>query len=155
MNYSEFVGQVQHRLELPGEGEALRATRAVLSTLGQRIMAGEADDLAASLPMEIDYYPRHVDHGERFDFDEFLDRVGEIARVDESDAFYHSQVVVALASEVVSGGEMDQVRDQLPEEFDRLFEVVDREREEKRAEASSEQSEGDGGQAGAESERTE
>lgn len=125
MNYSEFVGQVQHRLELPGEGEAVRATRAVLSTLGQRIMAGEADDLAASLPMEIDYYPRHVDHGERFDFDEFLDRVGEIARVDESDAFYYSQVVVALASEVVSGGEMDQVRGQLPEEFDRLFELVD------------------------------
>lgn len=125
MNYSEFVGQVQHRLELPGEGEAVRATRAVLSTLGQRIMAGEADDLSASLPMEIDYFARHVDHGERFDLDEFLDRVAEIARVDRSDAFYYSQVIVALVAEVVSGGEIEQVRGQLPEEFDRLFELVD------------------------------
>ena len=125
MNYSEFVGQVQHRLELPGEGQAVRVTRAVLSTLGQRITAGEADDLASSLPMEIEYYPRHVDHGERFDYDEFLDRVADIAGVDRSDAFYYSQVVVALVAEVVSGGEIDQVRGQLPEEFDRLFELVE------------------------------
>ena len=138
MNYSEFVGQVQNRLELPGEGEAVRATRAVLSTLGQRIMAGEADDFASSLPMEIEYYPRHVDHGERFDYDEFLDRVAEIARVDRSDALYHSQVVIGLAAEVLPGSEINQVRGQLPDEFDRLFEIVDRER------AEEEQAESDG-----------
>ena len=37
MNFDEFTGEVQHRLELPGAGEAVRAIRATLMTLGQRI----------------------------------------------------------------------------------------------------------------------
>lgn len=61
MDFSEFVGQVQHRLELPGEGEALRAIRATLATLGERLQAGEAEDLAASLPMEIDRFLTEAD----------------------------------------------------------------------------------------------
>ena len=67
MKFTEFVGQVQHRLELPGEGEAVRATRAVLQTLGERLQAGQATDLAGPLPMEIDYYLESADHGQRFD----------------------------------------------------------------------------------------
>jgi len=37
MNFEEFTGQVQNRLELPGTGEAVRAVRATLTTLGERI----------------------------------------------------------------------------------------------------------------------
>nr|WP_312621148.1 DUF2267 domain-containing protein [Haloarcula sp. 1CSR25-25] len=37
MNFDEFTGEVQHRLELPGAGEAVRPIRATLMTLGQRI----------------------------------------------------------------------------------------------------------------------
>jgi uncharacterized protein (DUF2267 family) len=53
-NFDEFTGQVQHRLELPGTGHAVRAARASLSTLGRRIPEGAAADLAASLPLDID-----------------------------------------------------------------------------------------------------
>ena len=53
MNFDEFTGTVQHRLELPDTGRTVRTIRATLTTLGQRIPEGAAEDLAASLPMEI------------------------------------------------------------------------------------------------------
>nr|WP_245576030.1 DUF2267 domain-containing protein [Haloplanus natans] len=52
-NFDEFIRTVQHRLELPGTGETVRSIRATLSTLGGHVPAGAAEDIAASLPMEI------------------------------------------------------------------------------------------------------
>jgi uncharacterized protein (DUF2267 family) len=132
MNFDEFTGQVQHRLELPGTGETVRAVRATLSTLGQRLDEGSAEDLAGSLPMEIGWYltgPVH-DHGQRFDWQEFVARVSGIEGVDPSDAAYHARVVVDLVSTVVPPSDFQQLRDHLPESEDdenwrKLFEVVD------------------------------
>lgn len=132
MNFDKFTGAVQHRLELPGTGEAVRATRATLSTLGARIPEAAAADLAASLPMEIDYYLTGApdDHGERFDWPAFVDRVAEIEGVDGTDAAYHARLIVDLVHELVPESDFRQLRDQLPEDADdenwgELFEVVD------------------------------
>lgn len=132
MNYDEFTGQIQHRLELPGTGEAVRATRATLSTLGQRLQEGEASDLAASLPMEIGWYLTGpvAEHGERFDWREFVSRVSEIEGVDPPKAAYHAKVVMDLVSSATPENEIKQIRGQLPESEDdedwgELFEVID------------------------------
>jgi uncharacterized protein (DUF2267 family) len=132
MNFDEFTGEVQHRLELPGTGEAVRATRATLSTLGQRIPAGNAEDLAASLPMEIKWYLTGAvhEHGQRFDWREFLRRVSEIEGTDQSEAAYHARVVVDLVRTLVPESDFQQLRDALPESEDdedwgELFELVD------------------------------
>lgn len=133
MNFDEFTGQVQHRLSLPGTGEAVRAIRATLTTLGERIQEGEATDLAGSLPMEIDYYVTDAvaEHGERFDWTEFVGRVWEREgmedRDDRADAAYHARVVLDVVNEVVSPNEMRQIRDQLPaaDGWDELFDVID------------------------------
>jgi uncharacterized protein (DUF2267 family) len=133
MNFDQFTGQVQNRLELPGTGEAVRAIRATLTTLGERLQAGEAEDLAGSLPMEVDFYLTGAvrDHGQRFDWGEFVDRVrereGATDRRAGADAAYHARVVVALMADVVAPGEMRQIRSQLPadEGWDQLFELVD------------------------------
>lgn len=125
MNYNDFVGQVQHRLELPETGRTVRVIRAVLTTLGERLQAGEADDLAAPLPMEIDYFLESAESGQRFDYDEFLDRVTDRAEVERADAAYYAQVVVGLVSEVVPANEIEQVRSQLPDDYDDLFELID------------------------------
>ncbi|PSQ50930.1 hypothetical protein BRD15_00465 [Halobacteriales archaeon SW_6_65_15] len=85
MNYSDFIGEVQHRLEMGTQGEAVRATRAVLETLGERLQEGEASDLAGPLPMEIDYYLESADHGQRFDYDEFISRVAERENMNPED----------------------------------------------------------------------
>lgn len=125
MNYQEFIGQVQHRLELDEMGAAVRATRATLTTLGERLQEGEATDIASPLPREIDRYLTEADSGQRFDYDEFLGRVAERGGVDKPDANYRSQQIVALVNEVVPPGNIRKVRDQLPDEYENLFEFVE------------------------------
>ncbi|WP_254841076.1 DUF2267 domain-containing protein [Natronomonas marina] len=132
MNFDEFCGAVQHRLELPGTGETVRAIRATLTTLGQRIPAGNAEDLAASLPMEIKWYMTGAvdEHGQRFDWQEFVRRVGEIEGVDPPEAAYHAGVIVDLIRSQVPASDFRQLRDQLPESADdenwaKLFEFTD------------------------------
>jgi len=132
MDFDEFTGTVQHRLELPGTGEAVRAIRATLSTLGQRIPADAAEDLAASLPMEIKWYMTGGvhEHGQRFDWSEFVTRVADIEQAERSEAAYHSQVIVDLVATVVPPSDVQDLRNQLPESesdenWGKLFQVVD------------------------------
>lgn len=125
MNYKEFVGQVQHRLEFGEFGDAVRATRATLTTLGERLEEGEATDLASPLPKEIDLFLEASESGQRFSYEEFLDRVSERAHVDRSEANYQAQQMVALLGEVVPEGNLEKVRNQLPEDYEPLFEFVD------------------------------
>jgi uncharacterized protein (DUF2267 family) len=132
MNFDEFTGQVQHRLELPATGETVRTIRATLMTLGQRIPEGAAEDLAASLPMEIKWYLTGAvhEHGERFDWQEFVSRVSDVEVTDRPEAAYHAQVVVDLVRTQVPPSDFQQLRDQLPESEDdenwrKLFAVVD------------------------------
>jgi uncharacterized protein (DUF2267 family) len=132
MNFDEFTGTVQHRLELPGTGEAVRAIRATLLTLGERIPAGNADDLAASLPMEIDWLLTGAvhEHGQRFDWREFVSRVAEREGADPADAAYHAQVIVDFVHAQVPPSDFRQLRDMLPESesdenWGKLFAVVD------------------------------
>jgi uncharacterized protein (DUF2267 family) len=132
MDFDTFTGEAQHRLELPGTGETVRAIRATLLTLGERIPEGNAADLAASLPLEIKWYLTGAvrEHGQRFDWQEFVARVSEIEGVERSDAAYHAQVVMDLVSTVVPASDMQQLRDQLPESEDdenwrKLFAVID------------------------------
>jgi uncharacterized protein (DUF2267 family) len=132
MNFDEFTGTIQHRLELPGTGETVRSIRATLMTLGQRIPAGAAEDLAASLPMEIRWYLTGAvqDHGQRFDWQEFVARVSDIENAEATDSAYHAQVIVDLVHAQVPPSDFRQLRDQLPESEDdenwgKLFELVD------------------------------
>ena len=140
--YTEFIGEVQHRIEAGTQAEAVRTTRAVLETIGERIDEGGATDVASPLPMEIDRYLLQVEHGRDYDFDEFVARVrerlnyddldletgyGRPAEVDEADAVYRIKAVTALVSETVPGGEMANVDQQFPPEFDELFELTDAE----------------------------
>lgn len=132
MNFDEFTGEVQHRLELPGTGETVRAIRATLQTLGERIPEGNAEDFAASLPMEIKWYMTGgvQEHGERFDWQEYIRRVSEITGADPPEAAYQAQVIMDLASTLVPPSDLRELRDQLPEDEDdenwrKLFEVID------------------------------
>lgn len=133
MNFDEFTGEVQNRLELPGTGETVRAIRATLTTLSERLEAGEAQDLASALPMEIDRYLLEADSGQRFDWDEFVDRVWEREEMedpsDRADAAYHARAILAVVAEAVPTGELEDVRAQLPadEDWDELFELIDQE----------------------------
>lgn len=124
MDFKEFTGKVQDELELATQAEAVRASRAFLTTLSERLYPGEADDLAGSLPMEIDHYVISASSGQRFSRDEFIQRVADIEHVDEPDAFRHIQLMMKILGETVPPGELADIRDGLPDEFEDFFEVV-------------------------------
>jgi uncharacterized protein (DUF2267 family) len=128
MDHDEFIGQVQHRARLGSRGEAERATRATLETLAERIADGAANNLAAQLPAEIgEHLRRHAPDqsgtGEQFSPDDFFDRVTEREGVDQPDAVFHARAVLEVTDEATTGGLMTKVREQLPDEFDRLFDA--------------------------------
>ena len=127
MKHDEFVSELQHRVDAPSRGQTLHTTHAVLETLGERLQEGEAEDLAGPLPIEIDRFLTDADSGQQFDYDEFLERVAEREDADVADAAFHAQAVMALVAEAIPGGLLEDVRANLPSEYDDLFELVDEE----------------------------
>lgn len=126
MDHDEFIGQVQHRARLASRGDAEGATRATLETLSERISGGAAENLAAQLPQELGEHLRRQaggDGGERFSLDEFFGRVSEREGVDAPAAAFHARVVVEVVDEATTGGVMNKIREQFPDEWDPLFEA--------------------------------
>jgi uncharacterized protein (DUF2267 family) len=123
MQYDEFLGKVQNRARLATKSEAVKASRATLEVLAQRLFGGEADDLAAQLPSELAYYMKQVESSESFDLDAFFERVAEREGVDLPDATHHSRMVMSVVREAITQGEFEDVLAQLPEDYQPLFEL--------------------------------
>jgi uncharacterized protein (DUF2267 family) len=122
MKHDEFIGHVQHYARLPSRGDAERATRVTLETLGERLVGGEPKDLASQLPPEIGLHLlRYAGMWERFSLDEFFRRVSEREGEDLPQAVFHVRAVIRVLSEAVSPGEINDILAQLPPEFDRFF----------------------------------
>ena len=121
MNYEDFVGQVQHRARLDSSDQAIRAIRATLQTLGERLYGGEVGDLAAQLPEEIGLYLNSAEKKEQYTLKKFLERVAELEKVDYPQAVHYARAVIATVQDAVTEGEIEDVLDQLPGEFEALF----------------------------------
>jgi uncharacterized protein (DUF2267 family) len=122
VQYEEFLSKVQDRIGPVGPDEARRTVTATLSTLSERINGGEAKDLAAQLPEELkEPIQRSGEEAERFSFEEFLRRVGEREGVNTDAARDHASAVITVLREAVTGGQLDDIRAQLPQEFASLF----------------------------------
>lgn len=117
MQYDEFVHQVQHRACLSSGGDAVRAIHATLNTLGERLFNGEAERLAAQLSPEIGCYLLEPYFSSKLDMREFLERVAEREGIDPRRSTHHARVVLSVLAEAVSGGEMEDVRAQLPHDI--------------------------------------
>ena len=138
MDHDTFIGEVQNRAELPSRGAALSASRATLQTLGERIQEGEATNLAAQLPDELGrFLEENADTTESFDFQEFISRVaerdenlGDEHGIDDDDlsaAALHARAVVDVLSEAVTEGQIEDIHDQLPDDYNDLFELAETE----------------------------
>jgi uncharacterized protein (DUF2267 family) len=123
MNYDEFVGQVQSRARLASTNDAIRATRATLEVLGERIFGGEAKDIASQLPTELKSYLQQGKTKESFDLNEFFRRVCEREGVELPDAVHHARAVISVLCDAVSPGEINDILAQLTEDYDDLFEA--------------------------------
>ncbi len=122
MQYQEFVERVESRIQPDNTGTTAAAIAATLETLSERVSGGEASDLAAQLPTELKgQLTAGSEDAEEFPLEEFYRRVAEREDVSVPDATLHAQAVVRTLREATSGGEMDDIRSQLPGEYTSLF----------------------------------
>lgn len=101
---------------------AENAITATLETLNERITGGEARDLAAQLPEEIQPALRpKAEEAEGFSSGEFYRRVAEHEGVEIETARIEAWAVMRVLREAVTPGELDDMVAQLPEDFNTLL----------------------------------
>jgi uncharacterized protein (DUF2267 family) len=121
MQFDQFVDLVAKRANVPPSG-AQTLTYDTLRTLAERISGGEARDLAAQLPAELQPMLSELveETAEDFDVDEFVRRVAERASVDGEVAREAARAVMLTLREAVSPGEWDEVTAQLSADYSEL-----------------------------------
>jgi uncharacterized protein (DUF2267 family) len=121
MQFDQFVDLVAKRANVP-PSRAQTLTYDTLRTLAERISGGEARDLAAQLPAELQpmLSERVEEAAEDFDVDEFVRRVAERASVDGEVARESARAVMLTLREAVSPGEWDEVTAQLSADYSEL-----------------------------------
>ncbi len=123
MEYTEFVERVEDRIKATRPGETENAIVATLDTLGERLSGGEASDVAARLPEELAAPLRRASgDAEGFSLEEFFRRVALKEDVDVETASAHAAAVMAVLGEAIDEGELQDVREQLPQGFYHLLE---------------------------------
>ncbi|WP_243374170.1 DUF2267 domain-containing protein [Geotalea sp. SG265] len=120
MDYHQFIKNVQEQAGCDKE-QTERAVRATLQTLGERLFMGEADQLAAQLPRELQPYLKEVESRSKMELDEFLQRIARREGTDAENAERHATAVLSVLGNAVSGGEMEDVVSQLPKKYLKLF----------------------------------
>lgn len=130
MNEHEFLAAVERRTDAESSNEAYTVADATLQTLSDRIVQGEAENIATQLPRQLgDSLTSGPPEAQQFSAEEFVDRVEtreqELGTVEDPDGKQDAQAVLEVLGKAVSGGELDDAREQLPGEFDSLFEPVD------------------------------
>ncbi|MTE21425.1 DUF2267 domain-containing protein [Streptomyces sp. TRM43335] len=123
MRYDEFLARVRDLGEYGDRQEAREVADAVLSVLATRLTPDEVEDLAEQVPGRLRdvLQENRVDQPGTFGVEEFCRRVGERTGARPRTAEWDASAVLATLAETVSGGELDQVLDQLPSGYADLF----------------------------------
>jgi uncharacterized protein (DUF2267 family) len=121
MKGDQFIAEVRNLAELGNNEEAEKAIRATLETLRERLAGNEPSNLAAQLPPEIASYAEGSGGQDSFEVDEFYSRVAEKEGVGQDEAVKHARAVATILQTAVTGGQLDDVRSQLGNEYKELF----------------------------------
>ncbi len=127
MQYQEFLQRVEEQIgatqpSTDTQRAAESAITATLETLSERLTGGEANDLAAQLPRELQTpLQRTAEEAEDFSLEEFYGRVAEREEVDIETARQDASAVMTVLGVAVTPGQLEDLMAQLPEEFNALF----------------------------------
>lgn len=121
MKGEQFIAEARNLAELDTNEDAEKAIRATLETLRERLAGNEPSNLAAQLPPEIAPYVEGEGGREAFSVQEFYDRVAHREGVDHDEAVRHARAVATVVQTAVTGGELDDVRSQLGDDYEELF----------------------------------
>jgi uncharacterized protein (DUF2267 family) len=123
--YEQLIKTIQHKAEISWD-EAERAAEATLTTLADRLSAGQARDIAGELPEEARRWLVGHDGAEPFDVEEFLRRVAEREGTDVGTAERHASAVFEAIRRNISRQELHDMLSELPKSFGRLLPELDR-----------------------------
>jgi uncharacterized protein (DUF2267 family) len=121
MRHDEFLARVRERGGYADQADAERAARAVLGLLAERLAGGEAKDLAAQLPRELQDALADAPAGDSFGVDEFVRRLADRMSTTQEAARWDASAVLTTVAEAVSGGEVNQVLTQLQSGYAEVF----------------------------------
>jgi uncharacterized protein (DUF2267 family) len=124
MQYKDFIAEIRRELNFNTESEAVSAVKAVFQTLAERLQGNETKHIAAQLPEELKGFLDYPGKGESFSLNEFYRRVSEKEGVPDNQAPEHTMKVFSVLGNAVTQGEMNHIKDQLPEEYFVLFENI-------------------------------
>jgi uncharacterized protein (DUF2267 family) len=117
-----FLRRVYERAPVRDETAARRAAEAVLETLGERIAAGEVEDLLELLPVELHAPLRRGARNsggkaEQMTLTEFLERIADREGVTLDEARDHARAVFLALRELAGDDEFFDVVVELPSEY--------------------------------------
>lgn len=123
MHFDDLINRVQEQTKLDTSEEAIAVTKAVLETLGERLDRKVRNGVAAQLPDELkDFLLARSNQTERYDLAEFYNRVGARADLKYQDAAERTSQVVAVLQQALPSGEIQDILEDLPPEYEALFE---------------------------------
>jgi uncharacterized protein (DUF2267 family) len=124
VKFEKFVNEVADRAGTSRD-EAESLVRATLRTLAERLSGGEAEDLRAQLPRQLqaELIPPQ-EEAQGFDVEEFAQRVAARSGTDEAVAGAGVVAVLSVIRDAVSPGEFDDVLSQLGRDFAELVEAA-------------------------------
>ncbi|GAA1800406.1 DUF2267 domain-containing protein [Planosporangium flavigriseum] len=123
MNYETFILSVEQLAQLPHE-QAEQFTCTTLNTLLQRVSQGQAEDIAARLPVQLRRCALHQGPQATYDLDGYLNRLENLLGVDRSTAERVTRAVLATLWTAVGPKEFADMQAQLPGEFVSLIEAA-------------------------------
>ncbi|MFF0223975.1 DUF2267 domain-containing protein [Streptomyces sp. NPDC004629] len=131
MQHDEWVGKVQALTRWPGRGPAERATRAVLTTLAERLPSGLAAHVADRLPPESAASIREVTDpaatgasrsaADRFGLTAFAGRIAGRTGTDEDTALREAGAVLEVLDAALAPELMEHVSGALPADIRELL----------------------------------
>jgi uncharacterized protein (DUF2267 family) len=122
MKGEQFIAEVRNLAELDSNEDAKKAVRATLETLKERLAGNEPSNLAAQLPPEIANFVEGDGGREAFSVQEFYERVAQKEGTTNSEeAVKHARAVSTVLQTAVTGGELEDVRSQLGNDYEELF----------------------------------
>ncbi|TYL39491.1 DUF2267 domain-containing protein [Natronococcus pandeyae] len=111
MEHETFVETVSDRTDSDSDA-ATDATRAVLTTLGERLSEDQAHDLASQLPGEFSDHFTEGESGQRFSEEEFISRVDQRMETVDLTGERATTAVLGTLLEAVDESERAAVVDQ-------------------------------------------
>jgi uncharacterized protein (DUF2267 family) len=121
MKGEQFIAEVRNLAELYSTEDAEKAIRATLETLRERLAGNEPSNLAAQLPPEVAVFVEGEGGREAFSVQEFYERVAEKEGANSEEAVKHARAVATVLQTAVTGGELEDLRSQLGNDYKELF----------------------------------